>query len=234
MPTEKTANVWHEVQLMGDKDMPAKEQKNKRSIIYKSFIILASVIGILLQCGIGTAHFSISSFRMFTTLSNFAVAIFFTIDIIAYMCGSFSAEKYKIRGYFKFLITMAIVLTGLVAHFMLRGMFADMDTMAKAGLTLLHYVVPIGTVLDWLLFDEKGKTEWKMPIIAAIFPVFYVVVTMIAAQIIPMENKYPYPFLDVDRLGMIGVMRNIMLLAAVFLAAGYIGVWLDHKIKFKI
>lgn len=213
--------------------MAFKGQKNKIAIIYKGLIVLSAVIGILLQCGIGTDHFSLSSFRMFTTLSNLLTAAFFVVDMAAYFCEGLSLKNQKAIEYFRFLITMSILLTGLVAHFMLRGMFANMDTLSKAGLTLLHYVVPIGTVLDWFLFEKKGKTEWKMPLFAAAFPILYVVATMLAAQTIPMKNKYPYPFLDIDTLGVTGVLINVILLAAGFLLVGYIGVWIDHKLKPK-
>ncbi len=204
--------------------------KGKLSIIYKGFIALAAVAGILLQCGLGSGEFSLSSFRMFTTLSNLAVAMFYIVYIVMAVKSACPAESCVTR-YFKFLITMSIMLTGLVAHFMLRQMFANMNAAVKAGLTLLHYVVPIATFLDWVFFDEKGRTEWKMPLFAAAFPVLYAAVSMIAAQFITGEGKYPYPFLDVEALGAGAVALNIVLLAAAFLAVGYIGVFADHKLK---
>lgn len=72
-----------------------------------------------------------------------------------------------------------------------------------------------------------------MPLFATTFPILYVVITMLVAQIIPLKNKYPYPFLDVDTLGMGIVWLNIVFLAMGFLAVGYVGVWIDHKIKSK-
>ena len=50
--------------------------KKRISIAYKILLALTAFVGILLQCGIGTAQFSLSSFRMFTTLSNLAVGVF--------------------------------------------------------------------------------------------------------------------------------------------------------------
>ena len=168
---------------------------------------------------------------MFTTLSNIAVAVFYLAYLIAELRKPASAENSVKFRYCKFLITMSIMLTGLVAHLMLRGMFDQMDTIAKAGLTLLHYVVPIGTFLDWLIFDVKGNTTWKMPLFAALFPIVYVTVSMIAAQFLTGEGKYPYPFLNVDTLGVGVVVLNIVLLAVAFLAVGYLGVVVDSGIK---
>jgi hypothetical protein len=205
--------------------------KRTLSLIFKCLILLSAVAGILLQCEVGTSNFSLYSFRMFTTLSNLAVAAFYLVYLIAEKRKPASAKCSVEFGYCKFLITMSIVLTGLVAHFMLRGMFDQMDAIAKVGLTLLHYVVPIGTFLDWLIFDIKGKTTWKMPLFAALFPIVYVIASMIAAQFLTGENKYPYPFLNVDTLGVGAVTLNIILLAAAFLAVGYLGVAVDHGMK---
>ncbi len=223
-------------------------QKEKFSLIYKGVIALAAVVGILLQCEIGTSDFSLSSLRMFTTLSNLAVAAFFIIYIVTCvavpgkseartsksvaMSGK-SAAREKTVGYFKFMITMSIMLTGLVAHFMLRKMFVNMEPEVKAGLMLLHYVVPIATFLDWILFDEKGRTDRKMPLFAALFPIVYVAVSMVAAQFMTGDSRYPYPFLNVDMLGAGTVALNIVLLSAAFLAVGYLGVWADHRLAGK-
>jgi hypothetical protein len=205
--------------------------KRTISLAYKFLILLCVVIGILLQCEVGTSDFSLYSFRMFTTLSNLAVAVFYLAYLVAEIRKPGSAEGAVKFGYCKFLITMSIMLTGLVAHFMLRGMFDSLDTIAKAGLTLLHYVVPISTFLDWLLFDVKGNTTWKMPLFATIFPIAYVTVSMIKAQFLTGEDKYPYPFLNVDTLGVGAVALNIVLLAVAFLAVGYLGVAADHGMK---
>ena len=205
--------------------------KRNISIIYKCLIVLSAFVGILLQCEVGTDNFSLSSFRMFTTLSNLAVAVFYLAYLIAELCRSGSAESSVKFGYFKFLITMSIMLTGLIAHFMLRRIFDSMDAIAKAGLTLLHYIVPIGTVLDWLLFDIKGKTTRKMPLFAAVFPLTYVIISLIAAQFLTGESKYPYPFLNADTLGAGTVALNTFLIALAFFVVGYLGVAVDHGLK---
>ena len=205
--------------------------KKKRSLIYKGFIVLAAMVGILLQCEVGTSEFSLTSFRMFTTLSNLAVAVFFAVYIaINTSAKRIATANETVIRYFKFLITMSIILTGLVAHFMLRSMFTNMAAIVKAGLTLLHYVVPISTFLDWILFDEKGKTTKKMPLFAALFPIVYVTISMIAAQFLQGDSKYPYPFLNVDALGGGMVSLNIVLLTVAFLVVGFLGVWIDHKL----
>ena len=203
----------------------------KISIIYKSLILVSAISGILLQCEIGTSNFSLISFRMFTTLSNLAVAIFYFTYVVSEIRKPNSAINSIKFKYFKFLITMSIMLTGLVAHFMLKGLFDEMDYIVKASLVLLHYVVPIATFLDWLILDIKGQTTKLMPLFSAIFPIVYVIVSLISAQYISGEGKYPYPFLDVDTLGIKVVLINIVLLSIAYFVVGYLGIYIDHKIN---
>ena len=202
--------------------------KNKISIIYKSLIVLCVIVGVSLQSGFGSTGFSIGYFRYFTTLSNLAVGLFFAFDVVR-LLKSKTGERH-FSSYFKFAITMSIMLTGLVAHFMLRGFFGERPVLMQFGLTLVHYVVPIATVFDWIIFDKKGLTTKKMPCFAAIFPIVYVVYAMIYAQFTTAVDKYPYPFLDVDTYGIKGVALNIILLTIAFFVVGYLGVAIDKLI----
>lgn len=206
-----------------------KDMRKTVSVGFKILIVLMATVGILLQCGVGTDHFSLDSFRMFTTLSNLAVLLFFLVDLLFFRKKR-DARIQRVRTIFKFSITMSILLTGLVACFILRGMFDHMDQLTKIGLFFLHDLVPAATVCDWLFFDEKGRTDRKMPLQATLFPLLYVAVTMILSPFVPVQERYPYPFLNVDQLGIGMVVLNILFLSFAFLAAGFLGVWLDHRI----
>lgn len=214
-----------------------KDGRRIPSVVFKLFIIGVAVCGILLQCGIADGQFSFETFRMFTTLSNMAVAVYFAWHVAAALRGSHEAEKdnramdkdggrkaaeapsymYK----WKFMVTMGILLTGLVAHFMLRGMFGSLPLAQRFGITLLHYVVPATVLIDWIIFDGRGRVKAWMPPFAALFPVIYVVFSMTIVGITGSGN-YPYPFLNVDELGLKTVLLVIAGLAAGFMAAGYI------------
>ncbi len=58
---------------------------------------------------------------------------------------------------------MGITVTWLVAHFIL-GSFT-MGASLRVSIRLVHYVVPIMTLLDWLLFDEKGRMRATSPLL---------------------------------------------------------------------
>ena len=201
----------------------------KLSVIFKSFIVICSAVGILLQCGLGSGAMSGESLRMFTTLSNLAVLVYFVFHIVFMVHGQLPRSMHRA----KFAVTLSIMLTGLVAHFMLRPYFASVTGLYKTALTLLHYVVPISVVADWMLFDKKGHTDNSMPLFAAVFPIIYAAVSLAMAAVDPTRWPVPYPFLDFDALGWGGVVLNIILLAAGFLAVGYLGVWVDRRLAKK-
>lgn len=220
-----------------------KTVRSAYSIFVKGFIIIAAVCGIMLQCGVANGQFSFATFRMFTTLSNLAVVIYFAWHVVTLLRGggaarddgyaanegrsakpaAVSSHMYK----WKFMVTMGILLTGLVAHFMLRGMFDNLPAAERLGITLLHYVVPIAVLFDWILFDERGLVRAWMPPFAALFPVIYGAASMIIVGVTGSGN-YPYPFLNVDELGLGTVLLVIAGLAAGFMIVGYILYGIDR------
>lgn len=203
------------------------------SLVFKTFICAAVIFGVLMQCGVGTSGFSFQSVKMFTTLSNIAVLAYFLCDIIMLIKNDFEESSYCVN--FKFAITIAIMLTGLVAHFMLRKMFVGMPSQMKTGLIFLHYVVPIATLADWILFDKKGSLKKSSPFFTLIFPAAYVAFSMIGAQfgLFTQEgmgqnaSRYPYPFMDVDKLGGGNVALIIIGMALALLLISYIGYFID-------
>lgn len=229
--------------------------KKRASIIFKIFIIIVGITGIALQCGVGTDKISLLSFCMFTTQSNLAVIVYYICHLL--ICrksdcvtventskapnsdceDAVNKQHRRAREeglvQWKFLITMGILLTGLVAHFMLQGQFDDLPAGHRFGLILLHYVVPISVFLDWLLFDEKGRTKKWMPLFATIFPLLYVTTAMIVVAGFGLLT-YPYPFLNVDVLGWTAVLLTIAGLSAAFVAVGFLGYALDHLLKKQV
>jgi hypothetical protein len=180
-----------------------------KSKSFKLLIILSSTIGILLQGGLPL------SLRYFTTLSNLVVILYYI----------FHLNKRNPR--LKFLMTMSISLTGLVAHFMLKDLFKDAPTNQQLGLFFLHYMTPICVWIDYFVFDKKGTFKKEYAISATSFPILYVVFAFIAAPWL----SYPYPFLNVDLLGIKMVIINIIGLSIAYIVGGYLFYFLDKKLK---
>lgn len=131
-------------------------------------------------------------------------------------------------------VTLWIMITALVSHFVnnhgenpLPGL-ADPDpatALVNRSTFLLHYVLPLMVLADWLAFGPRRVTRWSDLPLWLIWPTAYVVLSVFRAFVFPeAENRYPYGFLDPTEGGygavVVGVLRlavGIALLGAVLI-----------------
>lgn len=159
----------------------------------------------------------------FTNQSNIAYAVF-----AAWTVFRTRAVPAAVKG----AVTLYVTITGLVYHLVLANPasgFANAPydrTPAEAvGNQLLHTVVPLLAVLDWLLFDERGRFKVRYAAYWLAFPLGYLVFALIRGLI---KNKYPYPFLDVNDLGYGGVALSAVFFAVAFWLLGLAFVGIDR------
>ena len=145
----------------------------------------------------------------------------------------------------KFIGTLGILLTFLVFNIMLAGA-ADRDPQAnwRIGSLVFHVILPIMYVADLFLFRERKKCRWYYPLVSVAFPVGYAIFIFIQAVILKFDSSilipttstpliYPYFFLNLDKLGVSGVLMWIGILSAAFVAVGYIFFGLDQITRKK-
>lgn len=115
-------------------------------------------------------------------------------------------EKAVIRG----AVTMCIAVTAIAYLFMPNGAkeAAASDKAFYTGYILMHYIVPLMVILDYLLFFPKGLYKALHPLCWLILPYLYIAFTMICAKFgskifsaFGGSSRYPYPFLDADLYG---------------------------------
>ncbi len=99
---------------------------------------------------------------------------------------------------------VAITLTFVVYHVALAHLL-DLDSWALAADTILHTVVPVLTVLGWLVFGPRDATSPRIVGLSLLFPAVWMVFTLVRGAII---DWYPYPFIDVSALGAGRVVVN--------------------------
>jgi hypothetical protein len=83
--------------------------------------------------------------------------------------------------------------------------------------TLLHYVLPLGTFVAWVVAFPKQNLTWIGPIKWMAYPISYSVYVMARGAV---EGWYPYFFLDAGTYGYPQVALNTLGLALLFLVAG--------------
>ena len=145
----------------------------------------------------------------------------------------------------KFIGMLGILLTFLVFNIMLAGAPGrDPQANWRIGSILAHVILPIMYIADWFLFYERAKCKWYYPIASIGFPIAYVIFLLIQAVILGFDTSilipttttpliYPYFFVNLDTQGALGVLMWVVILAAAFVAVGFLFFGLDRIIKAK-
>ncbi|MBP3884108.1 MAG: Pr6Pr family membrane protein, partial [Olsenella sp.] len=167
--------------------------------------------------------------HMFTNVSNLFAWGYFACATVWLVRHRDDDEAVTFAPVAKYTATMSLLVTMLIAHFML------FDAMFQNGrlvmhLVVLHYVVPIMVLLDWVLFDEKGKMPAWGPVSWLSLAAAYLAFTMVAVGVFGMNmgggttadvTRYPYTFLDPALSGAGGVAVFCAAMLVAFLALGY-------------
>ncbi|KNY04883.1 hypothetical protein AKH00_14520 [Microbacterium sp. GCS4] len=130
-------------------------------------------------------------------------------------------------------VMMAITVTMLIYVVVLvptRIDAGDTDIYSLTD-TLIHIVTPALLIADWLLFVPKGAFRWVDPLLWTLIPFAYlawsVVYGALGGEFVG-GDRYPYPFLDVDSLGIGGVLTWIAALTVALVAVGFVYVVVDR------
>jgi len=188
--------------------------------------IAAAIVAIVCWAGIaiqfsatyGNQHHVLAALwtlaRFFTILSNLAVAVAMTAVALGRRVSPFLLVG----------LTLAILLVGIVYRTLLAGLHA-LSGPALVANYLLHDVSPIAMTGYWLLFVPRGSLKWDAPWKWSLFPAAYFVYAIGRGQF---EHRYPYPFIDVAKLGWLQVALNAGGIALAFILGGFILVWIDR------
>ena len=151
--------------------------------------------------------------RFFTVLTNLAVAL--TMSAVA--IGR-KVSPFLLGG-----LTLAILLVGIVYMTLLRGL-VELSGGALLADTLLHKVSPVAATLWWLLFAPRARLKRGDPIVWALYPLAYFAYALVRGHF---DGRYPYPFMDVAKLGWTQTAINAGGIAMAFILGGLLLVWID-------
>jgi hypothetical protein len=152
--------------------------------------------------------------RFFTVITNLAVAV-----VMTWVATGRRASAALLGG-----ITISILLVGAVYMLLLRGLL-ELSGGALLADMLLHKVSPVAMALWWLLFAPRKALRWADPLWWCLYPLGYFAYALVRGHF---ERKYPYPFMDVAKLGWTQTAINAGGIAMAFILAGFALVWLDR------
>jgi hypothetical protein len=147
-------------------------------------------------------------FSYFTIESNILAVVAFLAGALAIYAG----RKSVWLDYFRGAVTFFMVVTGIVFSLLLSGLEGVQLTAVPWDNIVLHYIIPIAIVIDWLMDRPARRFSFRQALAWMIFPILYLVYSLARGAIV---NWYPYPFLNPANGG-----YNQVLLTSLIIAVG--------------
>ena len=134
----------------------------------------------------------------------------------AYYGWTLFSPRADARTGFRGAVVLYVVVAGVVWNLLLTG--------RSMGYTpanfLLHVVVPILAVADWLLIGRgAGPATWWQPLAWLAYPAAYLGLALVVLH--RAGRRAPYYFLDPGSIGIAAMTVNVVVLAIGFVGLGY-------------
>jgi hypothetical protein len=109
-----------------------------------------------------------------------------------------------------------VAITGIVFAVLLAGHQEDLDTHIAWVDFVVHRLIPIVVVADWLMDPPRHRLPLRIAAAWLGYPVLWFAYTLIRGAGV---DWYPYPFVDVTRIGYGGVAWRAAIMAVAFAGA---------------
>jgi hypothetical protein len=110
-------------------------------------------------------------------------------------------------------VTVYITIVGAVYQLILRPLW-DPHGLQKIVDEMLHSFTPVYFILFWLLYVPKLTLQWGYILAWLLFPLCYLIIILLRGA---MADYYPYPFVNVTKLGYGKVFLNCGMVLIAFL-----------------
>lgn len=163
--------------------------------------------------------------RMSSYLTNLTVLV----SAICFTCVATRAGSPPGRFFRKAPVVTAIVVymvfVGLAYNALLRHQWTPAGFRGLLN-ECLHTVIPLLSVLYWVLFVPRFHLTLRKCLLWLIYPLSYLCITLWRGST---TDFYPYPFIDVSELGYGQVLLNVTLLILGFLTLMGVFLAINHR-----
>lgn len=156
-------------------------------------------------------------FSFFTILTNILVALYFTALALRVR---FLENKGASTA-----VTIYIFIVGLIYQLVLRKTWQPEGIQMVVN-ELLHSVIPVLAVVFWVAFDAKKAKYDQIPG-WSIYPLIYLLFILVRGSF---SAFYPYPFVDVNSIGMQDTLKNALLILLLFLLLSFAFVFVGRRL----
>jgi hypothetical protein len=210
--------------------MPVSASPIRTSLAFsfQSLIVFFSLSGIAVNLWEApTTYARLNTFSYYTIQSNLLVAAALLLGM-RYLWN----DKPEPQGVvvFKSGALLWILVTGVVFALLLSGLWQPQGAMAYVNLSL-HYLTPLGMLLNWLLFEPKGRSKLAYLLAWMSYPLLYMLGSWLRGSL---TGFYPYWFLNPTApypqgAGSVSGMLDLVgVMTAGFLLAGLLILLLDR------
>jgi hypothetical protein len=149
--------------------------------------------------------------RMIQTLSFFTIQSNILVLIIAVTLVLDPDRDGRLWRILRLDTLLGITITGLVFDLILIHYVhpSGWQLVATIG---FHYIAPWATVLGWLLFGPRPRIDRSTIVWAFAWPVAWIAYTFVRGRLV---DWYPYPFLDVQKIGYLSAFGSTLAVLAV-------------------
>jgi hypothetical protein len=126
-------------------------------------------------------------------------------------------------------ITVYIFMVGTVYQVALRHLWKPRGLQNIVD-ELLHSVIPVLVIIFWTLYENKKEVSYSQIPKWAIFPIAYFICILIRGSI---TRLYPYPFVNVNEIGLAEALINSVILLFIFLCIAVLFVFTGKSISKK-
>jgi hypothetical protein len=144
-------------------------------------------------------------FSYFTIESNIMAVIILLVGSIAAATGFTSRWLDVVRG----AVTLYMTTVLLLFVVLLSNRPADELTAVPWDNTVLHYVMPIAILLDWLLIGPAAAVPFRQALLWLVVPLAYAAYTLVRGALV---GFYPYQFFDPAVNGYSGVLLTCLVI----------------------
>jgi len=205
---------------------------------------VAAIVGQLLtslifwpQQGVTNIALSVTNFFSFFTIQSNVAAVFVFL-IGAALLATRKDDDPAWFGILRASVASYMIVTGIVYNLLLRGIELPQGATLPWSNEVLHVVIPMAMLLDWLFAPGRVAIPWNKLWIIVVYPIIWVIYTMVRGpltqnEVLGQPYWYPYPFLNpnLSANNYLSVIFYIVLIAMVILAVGAGVIWISHRKK---
>lgn len=191
---------------------------------------LAVLLGLVIQVAVSAANeeglFPTAAGRVFNVFCYFTVQSNIVVGVTSALLFVRPQRENEAFRVLRLAGLAAIVVTFVIYHTALSHL-VDLDGWAKLADQLLHTLVPVLTVVGWVVAGPRGQAEKRTAWLALLPGAAWVVFTLVRGEL---TDFYPYPFVDVEQYGYARVALNIAGVGVLFYALTRGAVALDRRL----